>query len=158
MSLSDLASIAITIQGILFIVSIGLVWYQLRENTRLVRASNTQKIAELSSPFNLLLAQDRALTELWMRGAQRFDELDDIDRARYFNLLLWWLMQHENIYHQWRKKLVDEDTYISWMRDLEYLVRSQKLENYWSRLNSYFETSFSEHVSTIIVRQTKEAE
>lgn len=158
MSLSDLASIAIILQGILFIVSIGLVWYQLRENTRLVKASNTQKIAELSSPFNLLLAQDRALTELWMQGAERLDELDQIDRARYFNMLLWWIMQHENIYHQWRKKLVDEDTFISWTRDLEYLARSQKLENHWSRLSSYFETSFSEHVAAIIVRQAKEAE
>ena len=156
MSLNDLASIAIILQGILFIVSIGLVWYQLRENTRLVKASNTQKIAELSSPFNLLLAQDRALTELWMQGAQRLDELDQIDRARYFNLLLWWLMQHENIFHQWRKKLVDEDTFISWTRDLEYLIRSQKLEDHWPRLTDYFEASFSKHVATIIVRQAKE--
>lgn len=158
MSLNDLASIAIILQGILFIVSIGLVWYQLRENTRLVKASNTQKIAELSSPFNLLLAQDRELTELWMQGAERLDELDQIDRARYFNMLLWWIMQHENIYHQWRKKLVDEDTFISWTRDLEYLARSQKLDNHWPRLSSYFETSFSKHVAAIIARQAKEAE
>ena len=65
MSLSDLASIAIIVQGMLFVISIGLVWYQLRENTRMIRAANTQKLVELSTPFNLQLAQDRGLTELW---------------------------------------------------------------------------------------------
>ena len=156
MSLSDLASIAIIIQGMLFIISIGFVWYQLRENTKLVRAANTQKLVELSTPFNLQLAQDRGLAELWLQATLRFDELDEIDRSRYFNLLTWWLMLHENIYHQWRNKLIDEETYSSWTRDLEYYVRAQHLENHWTRLNSYFEASFAEHVTTIIVRQTNE--
>ena len=86
MALSDLASVAIIVQGFLFIVSIGMVWYQLRENTKLVRAANTQKLVELSAPFNLRLAQDRALTELWRQATQRFDDLDEIDKERYFNL------------------------------------------------------------------------
>ena len=157
MSLNDLASIAIIVQGALFIVSIFLVWYQLRENTKLVRAANTQKLVELSIPFNLQLAQDRELAELWAQGAQRLNDLDEIDRDRYFNLLTWWLMMHENIYHQWSKKLIDEDTYESWTRDLEYFTRRQNLSNHWDRLNTYFEASFSRHVAEIIVRQTKEA-
>ena len=158
MSLSDLASIAIIVQGFLFIVSIGLVWYQLRENTKLVRAANTQNLVELSSPFYLQLAQDRELTKLWGQATQHFDELDEIDKNRYFNLMTWWLMLHENIYHQWRNKLVDEDTFNSWTRDLEWFVRRQRLEDHWTVLNGYFEVSFAEHVSTIIVRQSKEAE
>ncbi len=87
---------------------------------------------------------------------QRFDELDDIDKQRYFNLLTWWLMLHENIYHQWRSRLIDEDTFSSWTRDLEYFARRQRLGNHWSRLNSYFEASFSEHVTAIIASQAKE--
>ena len=156
MSLSDLASIAIIVQGFLFVISISLVWYQLRENTKLVRAANTQKLVELSVPFNLQLAQDRALTELWRQATQRFDELDEIDRERYFNLLTWWLMLHENIYHQWRNRLIDEDTYRSWTRDLEYFTRRQQLRNHWTQLSTYFEASFAEHVTAIIVRQAKE--
>jgi len=157
MTLSDLASVAIIIQGFLFIVSIGLVWYQLRENTKLVRTSNTQKLVELSTPFNLQLAQDRSLTELWRNATQHFDELDEIDKDRYFSLLNWWLMLHENIYHQWRKKLIEEDTYISWTRDLEYFARRQQLGNQWPRISTYYESSFADHVTAIILDQTKEA-
>jgi len=158
MSLSDLASIAIIVQGFLFIVSIGLVWYQLRENTKLVRAANTQNLVELSSPFYLQLAQSRELTKLWGQATQHFDELDEIDKNRYFSLLTWWLMLHENIYHQWMNKLVDEDTFNSWTRDLEWFVRRQRLEDHWTVLNGYFEVSFAEHVSAMIARQTKETD
>lgn len=156
MALSDLASIAIIVQGLLFIVSIILLWYQLRENTRQVKASNTQKLVELSIPFYLQLAQDRALTELWQHGTQGIDELDEIDRTRYFSLLTWWLMMHENIYHQWRKQLIDEDTFSSWTRDLEFYVQRQQLGNQWTQLNGYFEASFAEHVTAIIARQSRE--
>ena len=156
MSLNDLASIAIIAQGILFVVSIFLIWYQLRENTRLIRTANTQKLVELSSPFNLQIAQDRDLAGLWLQGAQKLDDLDAIDRERYFNLLTWWLQLHENIYHQWSKKLIEEDTFISWTRDLEYFTRRQNLGKYWPRMNTYFESSFAEHVMTIIVRQAQE--
>ena len=83
MALSDLASVAIIVQGFLFIVSIGLIWYQLRENTKLVRAASTQKL-------------------------------------------------------------------------LEYFAKRQRLANHWDRLNVYFEASFAEHVTEIIVRQSKE--
>ena len=70
MTLSDLASIAIIVQGLFFIISIVLVWYQLRENTKLVRVANTQKLVELSTPFNFQLAQDRGLAELWLQATQ----------------------------------------------------------------------------------------
>jgi hypothetical protein len=158
MALSDLASIAIIVQGILFIVSIFLVWYQLRENTNLVRAANTQKLVELSVPFYLRLAQDRALAELWQKASQHIDELDEIDRFRYINLLSWWLTLHENIYHQWGNKLIDEETFTSWTRDLEYLMKRQQLGSLWPELNSFFESSFAQHVTAILARQAKEAQ
>jgi hypothetical protein len=156
MSLNDLASIAIIVQGIFLVVSVILVWYQLKENTKLIRTSNTQKLVELSSPFNLQIAQNRELAALWLQGPQHLDDLDEIDRERYFNLLSWWLVLHENIYHQWSKKLIEEDTFISWTRDLEYFARRQNLGKHWDRLSTYFEASFADHVAKIIVLQTKE--
>ncbi len=156
MSLNDLSSLAIIVQGIFFVVSIILVWYQLRENTALVRTANTQKLVELSSPFMLELAKDRELAKLWRQGAQDIKVLDEIDRERYFSLLTWYLVMHENIYHQWSKHLIDADTFISWTRDLEYYVKRQNIGVYWEQLSDFFESSFATHVTTIIVRQSNE--
>jgi hypothetical protein len=76
----------------------------------------------------------------------------------YINLLTWWLSLHENIYHQWRTKLIDEETFASWTQDLEYGVRRIQLGSRWSELNTYFETSFARHVTAILARQANEAQ
>lgn len=156
MTLSDLASLAIIGQGFLFIVSLFLVWYQLRENTKLVRAANTQKLVELSVPFSLQLAQDRALATLWEQAKNGLDELDVIDQGRYFNLLTWWLTLHENIYHQWKRKLIDDETFRSWTRDLEFWIERQHLATHWPRLYDFFEVSFAQHVTGMLARQPQE--
>jgi hypothetical protein len=80
MSLSDWANIAIIVQGVVIIVSLGFVFYQLRENARLTRAANTQKLVELTSPFALQLMQDRSTAELWVHGAHMWDTMDHVDR------------------------------------------------------------------------------
>lgn len=54
---------------------------------------------------------------------------------------------------QWRSELIDEDTYSSWTRDLEYYAKTEQLGNHWPQLNGYFESLFAEHVTAIIVRQ-----
>jgi hypothetical protein len=154
MSLSDLANLATIVQGIVVIVSIGFVWYQLRENGRLTRAANTQKFIELSSPFNLQLVQDREMAKLWMQGAKEWDKMDEIDKERYLNLLVWWLLLHENIYHQWKKNLLDKETYTAWKNDLEDFISAKNLNQHWDHLKANLEASFVDHVSQLIVEQT----
>jgi hypothetical protein len=150
MSLSDLASVASIVQGVVVIISIIFVWYQLRESVKLTKAANTQKFVELSSPFNLQLIQDREMAKLSLQGNRNFEKLDEVDKDRYYNLLYWWLIHHENIYHQWRRKLIDEETFNSWTRDLEYFITTQQLGRRWSVLQRNFEHSFVTHVSQII--------
>jgi hypothetical protein len=153
MSLNDFASIAAIVQGIFVIVSLGFVWYQLRETVRHARAANSQRLMELSSPFNLLLMQNRDMEKLWIDGAKEYDKMDAIDRRRYYQLLIWWLALHENIYHQWRAKLIDTETFTAWSHVLEEFVDEQQLGRYWDQMKGVFEPSFVTHVSQIIMSQ-----
>lgn len=158
MTLNDFANIAIIVQGIFVIVSIGFIWYQLRENTRLTRAANTQKLIELSSPFNLQLIQNREMAELYIRGAKEYDKMDEIDKSRYYDLLTWWLLLHENIYHQRSRKLVSKETYTAWDSDLQHFVSAQNVAQHWDRMKNVFEASFAEHVSQLIVDRKRKLE
>lgn len=153
MSLSDLASIATIVQGVFVIISLGFVWYQLRETVRLTRAANAQRLIELASPFNLQLIQDREMAKLWIGGAKEYDTMDEIEKDRYRNLLIWWLLLHENIYHQKEKNLIDDQTYNAWDRDLRKFIASQQVGRYWMTMNDTFEASFVEHVSQILAEQ-----
>jgi hypothetical protein len=155
MTLSDFANLATIVQGIFVIVSIGFIWYQLRETTRLARAANTQALVTLSLPFYLQVAQDREMTALWFQhGAKEWNKMDEIDKARHRELLLWWLIFHENVYHQWKKKLIDDETYTTWGRGLEDLMEHTPKEC-WEDLMSTtpFEASFVEHLHQLRLKQ-----
>ncbi|HIP72186.1 MAG TPA: hypothetical protein EYH05_12410 [Anaerolineae bacterium] len=76
MSIENIASIATIVESIFVVISVIFIWRELRENTKLTKASNTQSLVELSSPFNLQLIQDRQMAEYWVQGAKNWNFTD----------------------------------------------------------------------------------
>ena len=150
MKLQDWANLSIVLQGIFIPISLLFVLFQLYKQTQLTRASNAQALVQISSPFNLLLIQDPKAVELWLHGAKRYDSLNEIERAQYMGIITWWLLLHENIFHQSQMKLIERKMYESWERDLEYFIRHHRLEPRWKTLRSYYHHDFAGHVDRLI--------
>jgi len=154
MNLSDWANIATIVQAVLVPVSIGIstyfVLYRLRESTRLTRAANTEKLVELTSPLHLQLVQDRETARLWVQGADEWNTMDEVSKERYYGLLMFWLVFHQNIYHQHKQGLLDEDTFTAWTNDLKSFIKYQHLKRRWSDLKEYHEPSFVKHIDGLI--------
>lgn len=154
MNLNAWAAVATIVQAILLPVSLLLVWYQLTQQTKLTQAANSQSLVELSSPFNLQLIQDQDFAKLWVEGASEFEKMSPVDRYRFKSLLIWWLILHENIFYQHRKRLVDDTAYKPWDKDLEEFVRIMNLKDHWPGLKGAFQESFAMHVDDLIRAQT----
>ena len=150
MSWSDLASIATIVQGFAVIISLIFVWFQLRQTTQLTRAANTEKLVELVSPLHLQLVQDQETARLWAQGADEFDAMDKVDKERYYALLMFWLVFHQNIYHQHKRGFLDDDTFTGWTYDLKYFVEYQHLKRRWPELGKYHEPSFVKYIDGLI--------
>jgi len=148
--LSDFASIATIIEAIFVIVSVWFICRQLRESTRLARAANAQSLVEISSSLNLQLIQDPEVARLWVRGPHEFASMDEVQQYRYRSLLVWWLILHENIYYQHRKRLLDSDIYSAWNADLKAFVKEQNLAGQWQELKQTFQSEFVAHVQRLI--------
>jgi hypothetical protein len=99
--------------------------------------------------------QDRGTVELWVYGAQKYDTMDSVDKERYSTLVSWWLIFYANIYYQQRQKLLDEEIYAPWARDLEYFIATQNLEQLWDELKEFFQPIFVEHVDRLIAAHLK---
>jgi len=63
MSLTDLANISTIAQAILVIVSLGFIWFQLRQSVGLAKAANSQALVEHAAAFNALLIQNSELAD-----------------------------------------------------------------------------------------------
>jgi hypothetical protein len=75
MTLQDLANISQIAQAILVVVSLGFIWYQLREGVRLAKSENARSLAEQAGAFNSLLIQNADLAELWYSYGQSWSKM-----------------------------------------------------------------------------------
>ena len=154
LTLADLANLSLVVGALVGLVSVVMLFRELRENNKLTRASNTQTLVEMSSPFYLGLIQDRQMAEIYLRGARALDEMDEVDRYRYKSLIIWWLVFHENIYYQWRNGLLDHHMYKPWANDLKTFIALQKIGALWEEMKYLFQDEFSEHITEILAAMT----
>lgn len=150
MELDDLASIATIVEAIFVVISVLFIWLELRKSGKLARAANSQSLVEVSAPFNLQLIQDRQMAYLWISGAERYADMDDIDKYRYLCLLTWWLIHHENIYYQQSRGLLDASIYQAWESDLKSFVNEQRLWLHWDKMKGNYQSEFSNHVNQLV--------
>lgn len=144
MSLTDLANISTIAQAILVIVSLGFIWYQLRQSVGLAKAANSQALVEHAAAFNAMLIQNRELADLWYDYGQKFS--DATSGRRYRELLVQWLIFHENIYYQWRTGLLDSEIYNSWLEDLKFTVENHNIDIVSKDVRTVFPGKFGAHI------------
>jgi hypothetical protein len=146
MSIADLANISTIVQAVLVIISLGFIWSQLRRGTKLAKAANSQAIAEQALSFNSLLIEHSDVAELWYGGGADFPSTNKTNEYRYRELLVQWLILHENIYYQWNKGLLDPEIYNSWLEDLKYTVKHHNLKIISEDIREIFPGKFGDLV------------
>jgi hypothetical protein len=151
------SAIATIVQGVVVIVSLIFIWRQIqlqtkqiRLQTELTKAANTQALVGLSSPFHIDLIKDSQMAKLWVEGAEEFESDSKVDKFRYQTLLFWWLILHENVYYQKQKGLLDEVIYAAWEHDLRNFIKRQKLQLHWEEMKNFFQQEFIEHVGQVM--------
>jgi hypothetical protein len=146
-------SYAATIFGACSIpVSAFLIWLQLKHQTKLARWANTQAFVELSSSFNLQLIHDEQMAKYWVQGASKYTSYDDVEKYRYISLVGWWLILQEDIWYQYKKRLLEKPVYQSWRKDLESFLEKQCPPDIWKEIQGNFQPEFCRCVNEIHMR------
>src|SRR5262245_59017988 len=150
LTLADLANLSLVVGALVAVLSVILLFRELRENNKLTRASNTQALVEMSAPFFMGLIQDRKMAELYVHGGKDGADMDEVDCYRYRSLVSWWLIFHENAYYQWRKGLLDGHSYKPWANDLKVFIMQQNVADHWKEMKMLFQDEFARHVTALI--------
>jgi hypothetical protein len=147
MSLEQLAYLSTIVQAVLVVISLLFIYFQLRQNTELARAANAQSLVEHAGSFNSMLIQNKDLATLWYSHGKDFK--NPIDEQRYRELIVQWLIFHENIYYQHKKKLLDDVIYNSWRTDLKYTVQHHNLSALGQDWDTFFPGEFGHHLAQL---------
>ncbi len=146
MTLEQLAHVSTIIQGTVVVVSIGFVLYQLRQNTLLAKAANVQSLTEQAAAFNSLLYQYPDLAELWYSYGKDIETQSREKLLRYHEMLVQWLIFHQNIYYQWKRGLLENSIYASWLYDLENTVHKHNVGVIADDIEKFFPGEFGQHL------------
>ncbi len=135
------------IQTLLLVVSAALVVHQLRQTTKLAKAANAQSLVAHAGTLNTLLMENAELAAIWYARGQATPEVaGPMQQERYREMLVQWLIFHENIFHQKQQKLLDPIIYQSWDRDLASTAREHDLSVVAEDLCAFFPGKFGEHL------------
>jgi hypothetical protein len=157
--LVDLAQVLGGFGVIIALLALVVSWRQLRHSTKalsdqlqlstdLAKAANAQQLTGHAATFNATIYQDSELTALWYGEGKQFDPQKPTDRARYREMLVQWLIFHENIYYQHKKGLLDDDLYKSWQWDMRFTARNHNLALI-GRLTDLFPGEFGEELQRL---------
>jgi hypothetical protein len=144
MTLEQLAALSTIAQAVLVVVSLIFIWLQVRQNTELAKAANAQALVEHAGSFNAMLIQDKELTRLWYSYGKGLEKSED--KLRYRDMVVQWLIFHENIYYQYNKKLLDARIFNSWNEELKAIVNYHNLEIITPDLEAFFPGGFGRHL------------
>jgi hypothetical protein len=147
MTLGDWANISVIVQAFLIVISLGLIWYQLRESSKLAKAANVQSLTEQAAAFNALLYENEELSKLWYSYGRGLDT--NIKKQRYKEMMVQWLIFHQNIYYQRKNRLLDTEIYQPWLEDLKFTVKYHNLGLVATNLLELFPGPFGQHLAKI---------
>ncbi|GCE09076.1 hypothetical protein [Dictyobacter aurantiacus] len=152
MTLNDWVSIATIVQTFFVAVSLGFIWYQLREAVLLTRTANGQRQTERAGHWQLQVAQDEQLAELWLQGTRTPDALSEVHLWRYQRLFMYVLNIYAETYHQWSEKQFDDADYSTWRIGLDQLILEKGFAYHWSSVKESFDSSFVHYVDRQLKR------
>ena len=144
MALSDWANISQIVQAFLVVISFAVIGYQLWMSIKLAKAANSQSLTEHALSFNSLLIENKDVADLWYGYGKKLPA--ETDKYRYRELLCQWLILHENIYYQWRRGLLDEEVYRSWLGDLKHTIKHHNTAIVAVNLKELFPSAFGNHL------------
>jgi hypothetical protein len=145
--LAEAAQLSLVIQAALISLSLGMVWYQMRQNAEIAKAANAQSLVTQAMEFSKMMLQNPEIAEVWFAPHLMKNKPNLCISYREF--LIQWLIFHENIYYQYKKRLLDKDIYTSWNTELQIVLANHGLEVISNDIRVYFPGAFGEYLLTV---------
>ena len=134
------------------IVTLGYLASQIRQNSKLLRASTTAASHQVQTNITTLLAQDPDANRIYWEGLEDPDALTEEERRR-FDPLLTLFLQHSRQQHQFHRDGVGDPEEWTYVRQgLGWLLERPGGLEFWRAWRSTYPPQFRELVDSMAPR------
>jgi hypothetical protein len=152
MSLESVYFVAESTAAIAVIATLYYVAREVRHNTKAVKASTYQSVANGSIHLLESLINSEATAHLYFRGLYHAAELSEEEKIRWHSLMLAVYRHWDNLCYQYRIGALEEEMWLSYDRTMSAYLKFHAWVN-WFQVNHDL---FSQHLQELIIQKIKE--
>jgi hypothetical protein len=142
MSLEDLGNIGEFVAAVAVVISLIYLAFQIRQNTRSVRAATHHSAMRGASETQNVLAQSNDAARVFRVGSREPGELTEDERLRFDSMLLSVFMWFEDAFFQYQQSMVDREYWEGRQRALLSQLKRPGTASWWTRRSKFFARSF----------------
>ncbi len=163
MDLTQLANLGEFIGGVAVLVTLVYLAVQMRQNVHQVSEQNRfatwSEVARAFDEFRKLVAGDRALTSIWLRGRENLRSLDQEERLRFDYLALQILWTFARMPLLGRQEYLEANILEKGMASLPVYAGGPGMEEWWhtSEYQAQFPPKFVAFVDANLPREEARA-
>ena len=142
MTLDMLAQLGEFVGGFFVVVSLVYLAYQVRQNTRSIKAENYARVLNRMSEMQSRLALDADLNHIVVVGAEDPGRLTHAERVRFAWALYELIGTAEFVYHQFRDGTLSETVWLRWRKTLGWWLSHPGMRAWWRAKPTPFSADF----------------
>ena len=146
MDWSALGAISEIISALAVIVTLIYLSKQIKNNTKEVKTENIHRVTDSFNQINILIAGNADLADVWWRGFESFDDLNDKEKSRLNFLLLSVFRIYDSLYYQIKHGTGDEELWSTELETLDFVFSSQGHRQWWKQNHFGFSSGFRQFI------------
>jgi hypothetical protein len=143
MTLQDLGNIGEFVAAVGVIVSLIYLAFQIRQNTRSIRAAAVHQATVGASDFSRSLAESEELAHIFIAGLRGYEQLDTEEkRTRWLSLASIQFRHYEDVFLQYQNGTVGAESWEGWRNSMRPFLASPGFSMFWNLRGDTFAASF----------------
>lgn len=148
MSIQDLGSLGEFIAALATLATLVYLAVQIRKNTIAVRAGSHQAVSDCFIELNSWIAKDASLARIYRVGAESPSDLSEDERAQFNFMLLSVFHAYQTTFYHHQVGTLDDALYQPIMRDIEVVLASPGVREWWTETPFSFNPEFQRHLES----------
>lgn len=150
MSLENIYYIGQTIAVVALFVSILFVGFQLRQNTKALKATSHHAITDSFNALNALIISDPKIARMWRLGMQGSAELSEDERTAYGFMMLGYARVFETLFYQNNTGTMEKKLFETELNTLRWAATNPGYREWWAANPISLSAEYREFIGGII--------
>jgi len=150
MTLENIYYVSQTIAVFAILVSLVFVGFQIRQNTKAIKATSHHAITDSFNQLNALVGTDSKAGRIWRVGLIGAEGLDEDEQMSFSYLCLGYMRILETLYFQYKNGTMEAELFESEKRSLTWASSFPGFRAWWSGNTISFSDEFRAFIDVIV--------